>query len=197
MCAQQLGCHSLCLPATGRRSCFQDLAQFHPRPPHAVRASIGTNPLIKWFLASCLLSQPLAAVGHTYEEQAVAAVLMGEAWSEGTQGMMAVAEVIHQRSVDKKKTPLQVVTVRRGPVHAFSCLNGTTLGALISRYSRKADYDKALQIAQAVCQEPDKLPGLTHAANHFTRATEKPFWASGSQPIAIIGQHAFYKLKSY
>jgi spore germination cell wall hydrolase CwlJ-like protein len=152
---------------------------------------------MKLLLTSCLLSLPLAATSYTYEEKAVAAILMGEAWSEGTEGMTAVAEVIHQRSVDKKQTPLQVVAARRGRVHAFSCLNGTTLGALIAKFNRKADYETALQIAQTVCQAPEKLPGLTLSANHFTRATEQPAWATAKQPVVIIGAHAFYKLKSY
>ncbi len=199
MCAQEPGRQLWCLPAAGGRSRCRRRRHLpcEPRTPKATGARNGANRVIHWVLASCLFGIPLAANGHTYEEKAVAAVLMGEAWSEGTQGMLAVAEVIHQRSLDKKKTPLQVVTARGGRVHAFSCLNGTTLGALITRYSRKADYEKALEIAQAVCEEPDKLPGLTQAANHFTLATEQPYWAYGEQPVVIIGQHAFYKLKRY
>jgi spore germination cell wall hydrolase CwlJ-like protein len=199
MCAQHPGWQPLCLPATGTRSCCRTLPYLpcQRRTPKAIGARNGANRVINWVFASCLFGLPLAANCHTYEEKAVAAVLMGEAWSEGIQGMTAVAEVIHQRSLDKKKTPLQVVMARGGRVHAFSCLNGTTMGALITRYSRKADYDKALEIAQAVCEEPDKLPGLTQAANHFTLATEQPYWAYGKQPVVIIGQHAFYKLKSY
>ena len=118
-------------------------------------------------------------MGQTYEEQAVAAVLMGEAWSEGVQGMTAVAEVIHQRAKDKGWTPLQVVTSHRGRTHAFSCLNGKTIEQLISKFKSEREYKEALQIAQTVCQNPAQLPGLTKAADHFSRADEQPYWAKG------------------
>jgi N-acetylmuramoyl-L-alanine amidase len=152
---------------------------------------------MRWLLSSCLLGLPVVAAGHTYEEKAVAAVLMGEAWSDGLPGMTAVAEVIHQRAIEKGLTPLQIVAAHRGRVHAFSCLNGTTLDALIEKFSRKTDYQQALQLAQTINQAPDTLPGLTNSANHFTRATELPFWAKGERPVAVVGRHAFYKLKSF
>jgi hypothetical protein len=61
----------------------------------------------------------MAAFGVTHQERAVAAVLMGEAWSEGIQGMTAVAEVIHQRAVEKKSNsaPSPVSATRKS-----SCL---------------------------------------------------------------------------
>jgi spore germination cell wall hydrolase CwlJ-like protein len=122
---------------------------------------------------------------------------MGEAWSEGAQGMTAVAEVIHQRAVDKGRTPLETILSHRGPYHAFSSLNGTTLDGLILKFSPQPDFQKALQIAQTACEAPARLPGLAKFANHFTRATERPYWAKGYRPVAIIGQHAFYRLARY
>jgi spore germination cell wall hydrolase CwlJ-like protein len=122
---------------------------------------------------------------------------MGEAWSEGVLGMTAVAEVIHQRSMDKSKAPLEIISANRGQIHAFSCLNGTTLNRLIQKFSREPAYQQALQIAQTMCQTPDRLPGLTNFANHFTRTTERPYWARGKRPVAVIGRHAFYRLEHY
>ena len=152
---------------------------------------------MKWLLIGCVCGRLFTALGQTYEEHAVAAVLMGEAWSEGVRGMTAVAEVIHQRAVEKKRTPVQIVTARRGRVHAFSCLNGTTLVRLIRKFSRKPDYSEALRLAQILYQTPDRLPGLARGANHFTRADEHPHWAKGKEPVAVIGQHAFYRLTRY
>jgi N-acetylmuramoyl-L-alanine amidase len=152
---------------------------------------------MKWFLTCCLCGLGLTVPGQTHEEQAVAAVLMGEAWSEGARGMTAVAEVIHQRAIEKGRTPLQIVTARRRRVHAFSCLNGATLDRLIHQFRQEPDYQHALQLAQTVCQTPDRLPGLTLGANHFTRATERPYWAKGKRPVVVIGRHAFYRLKHY
>ena len=143
----------------------------------------------------CLVGVAAAALGQTYQERAVAAVLMAEAWSEGLRGMTAVGEVIHQRAKEQGRTPLQVVAARRGRVRAFSCLNGKTLDGLIRRYSPEPDFQGALQIAHTVCCEPHRLPGLTRSANHFTRKTERPYWAAGQEPVAIIGRHAFYRLK--
>jgi len=143
------------------------------------------------------LRAPMNAAGQTYEEKAIAAVLMGEAWSEGISGMTAVAEVIHQRVQDKRWTPLKVVSSRRGRVHAFSCLNRTTLDQLIAKFEAQPDFAKALQIAKTTCQTPSHLPGLTKTADHYSHVEEKPYWAKGHEPVVIIGQHAFYKLKRY
>jgi len=145
----------------------------------------------------CLWGLQFTALGVTYEERGVAAVLMGEAWSEGAQGMTAVAEVIHQRVVDKGKSPLRIISAHQGQTHAFSCLNGTTLDGLIRKFSREPDYQQALQLAQTMCQTPARLPGFSRFANHFTRADEHPYWAKGQRPVAIIGRHAFYKLEHY
>ena len=146
---------------------------------------------------ACLVGLPLIATAHTYQERAVAAVLMGEAWSGGVRSMTAVADVIHQRAVEKRWTPLRVVSEHRGKVHAFSCLNGTTLNHLIEKFRRKHDYRQALRIASLVCENPARLPRLVGAANHYTLATEHPYWAKGKRPVAIVGGQAFYKLKYF
>ena len=150
---------------------------------------------MKWLLTVCMWSLTFTTTGATYEERAVASVLMGEAWSDGFRGMTAVAEVIHQRSLEKGKSPLQVISAHRRRVHAFSCLNGTTLDRLIQKFARQPDFKGARRLAETVCQSPSSLPGLSKAANHYTRANETPYWARGTRPVAIIGSHAFYKLE--
>ena len=156
------------------------------------------NQKMRWFLTLSLMIVPMTFWGQTYQQQAVAAVLMGEAWSEGAQGMTAVAEVIHQRAVEKQWTPLRVVAAARGKVHAFSCVNGTTIDRLIQKFSQEPSYQLALQIAQTTCLDPPAgSPGMTKFATHYTLATERPYWARDQRPVAIIGRHAFYKLKNY
>ena len=152
---------------------------------------------MKWLIILYLIVGISPARGQSHEEQAVAAVLMDEAWSEGIPGMTAVAEVIHQRAVEKSRTPLQVVTARGRHIHAFCCLDGATLDQLIQKFTPLPDYQKALQIAQTVCQSPDQLPGLARHANHFTSVTERPYWARGHRPVCVIGRHAFYRLEKY
>ena len=152
---------------------------------------------MKWLLTYFVCGLPMMAMASTYEERAVASVLMGEAWSEGARGMTAVGEVIHQRAIDKKQAPLDVISNHTGRVHSFSCLNGTTLDKLIEKFSIQPDYQRALRIAEKVCESPSDLPGLTNSADHYTRVQERPYWARGHHPVAIIGSHAFYKLKQY
>ena len=152
---------------------------------------------MKQLLTLLLCGLPLAVMAQTYSEEAVAAVLMGEAWSEGIRGMTAVADVIRQRAREKDCTPLQVVEFHRGRVHAFSCLNGTTLDQLIEKFRSEPDFQQALRLAQIVCRTPDRLPGLVGTANHYTRATERPLWVQGRRPLTTIGKHAFYRLNHY
>jgi spore germination cell wall hydrolase CwlJ-like protein len=145
-------------------------------------------------LALCLLAGHVGRA-HTYQEKAVAAVLMGEAWGEGTTGMIAVGEVVRERSVRLNRTPLKVVTARGRGVHAFSCLNGTNIDALIRKFAKVSDYQTALEIARTVCRTPEQLPGITQGATHFVLATEQPYWAEGHEPVVVIGAHAFYRLR--
>jgi hypothetical protein len=97
----------------------------------------------------------------------------------------------------KGRTPLQIITAHRGRVHAFFCLNGTTLGRLIQKCRPHPGFEAAWRIARAVCQAPELLPSLTHGATHFTRASERPYWPRGVRPVATIGHHAFYQLEHY
>lgn len=76
-------------------------------------------------------------------------------------------------------------------------MNGTTVDRLILKFSGEPDFLRALKLAQIVCQSPDQLPGITMSATHFTLVTEHPYWAKGEKPVAVIGRHAFYKLKRY
>lgn len=140
----------------------------------------------------------LAGMGQTYQEKVVAAVLMAEAWCQGEKGMTAVGEVIATRAQWRHITPLRVVTAqnKKSGIHAFACLNGTTPDRLVSRYQKQEDFALALSIARSVVRAPDQLPGVARGADHFTRKEEKPYWARGHRPVAIIGDHAFYRLRA-
>jgi len=146
--------------------------------------------LLALLLAPALYAQP-------YQEKIVAAVLVAEASSEGVRGMKAVAEVIQQRAEDKGKTPLQVVTSGTRQRRAFSCLNGTTPEKLHQHWSKDENYDEALKIAAVLVRQPERLGSLTNRATHYTQKWEKPYWAKGKKPVAIIGHHAFYRLDAY
>jgi N-acetylmuramoyl-L-alanine amidase len=164
-----------------------------------VRHPVAHSGALAWMIGT-LLSLEVAwgasasMSAQTAEQQVVAAVLMGEAWCQGSTGMMAVGEVIHQRCVKQGKTPMQVVTAGRSGVHAFSCLNRTSPEALIRKFREVPDFQIALEVARMVCCAPQQLPGITRQATHYSRAVEKPWWARGSKPVAIVGDHAFYRL---
>ena len=143
-----------------------------------------------------LFSLPGAGLcAASYEQCVIAAVIAGEAANQGRVGMVAVAEVIHQRVGESGWTPIRVVTLgnRRG-IHAFSCLNRTTPPALVKKWLRDPAYETALELAQLLCEAPQKLPDTTRSANFFSRLGAKPAWARGISPVAVINDHAFYRI---
>ena len=130
---------------------------------------------------------PLRAA--TYGQKVVAAVLLAEARGEGETGMMAVAEVIRHRADQKGVSMLAVVHAG-----AFSSLNGTTRDKLLRRFEHHPLFPEALRIARLAYNEPQKLRNLSHSATHFTDKDERPYWAEGHTPVAVIGNHTFYRL---
>lgn len=135
------------------------------------------------------LSCTFAARAATYGQQVVAAVLLAEARGEGTQGMVAVAEVMRRRADAEGLTMLAVA--RPG---AFSSLNGTTHDKLLKKFQGHPLFTEALKIARIAYNEPKRLHNLTRGATHFTHKAETPYWAEGHTPVAVIGNHAFYRL---
>lgn len=144
-----------------------------------------------------LFSLPEARVfAATYEQRVIAAVIAGEAANQGRVGMVAVAEVIHQRVGESGWTPIRVVT--RGNqhgLHAFSCLNRTTPPALVKKWHHDPAYETALVLAQLLCEAPERLPYTTRSANSFFRLGGNPAWARGLSPVVVIKDHAFYNIR--
>jgi spore germination cell wall hydrolase CwlJ-like protein len=140
----------------------------------------------------CLIATAASCLGATWEEKVVAAVIAGEARGEGRAGMVAVGEVIRQRCSERKQTPFQVVTAR----NEFTSKVGLTATEIVRRYGREDGYATALDVASMVCKYPNRLPGITHRANSFDSKTAKPWWARGHKPVAIIGNHAFYRIRN-
>lgn len=138
------------------------------------------------------LGWALAAAEPPYAYKVIAAVIVAEAGGEGENGMSAVAEVIRERGQRLKMTPFQVVSAKK----AFSCLNSTSPARLIRKQQQQEKvYAYALALADCLYHAPQNLPNATNKATHFTRKEEKPYWAKGHKPVAVIGAHAFYRLK--
>lgn len=130
------------------------------------------------------------ASAGTYGQKVLAAVLLAEARGEGETGMLAVAEVIRERADRRGVTPLAVL--KPG---AFTSLNGKTHERLLRKHQRHPLFDTALSIARMTYNEPEKLRNITRDATHFTHKRETPHWARGEVPVAVIGNHAFYRLE--
>ncbi len=82
-------------------------------------------------------------------------------------------------------------------MHAFSCLNGTTPDALARKFQREKQFQTALSVVRAVRRGQHPFAGITRSATHFTLAREGAPWAKGLQPVAVVGRHAFYRMKTY
>lgn len=149
------------------------------------------NRIQWWMMAvAMLMTAPAATRAQSYEEKSVAAVLMAEAWNQGSDGMLGVGEVIATRARDNRQTPWGVISADG----AFSCLRRRSIDQWIRHFQGTKDWPAVVAIAQRVVQRPKSLPGLTRGANHFTRREEKPRWARGRRPVLVLRDHAFYKL---
>jgi cell wall hydrolase len=143
--------------------------------------------VVLWLAGSATASE-----NDDQERRTVAAVLVAEAGGEGQIGMEAVAEVILQRSRADRESLFCVVTRPR----QFSCLNGTTIERLVEKSSRHARFPLALAIVDRMIGDPDAFPRRTNGADHFSRKDEAPYWARGRTPVAVVGNHAFYRLRN-
>lgn len=154
--------------------------------------------ITKWFtvlpaVVCCLRGGDLEAASRPsppYGQQVVAAVLMGEAWGEGEAAMTAVAEVIRRRADLKGISPLAVVVQPK----QFTCLNRCSPEDLIRRFHNEPDFQKALRIARRLYNQPRSLPGHSRGATHFERVGNRAHWTRGHQPVARVGQLAFYRI---
>jgi spore germination cell wall hydrolase CwlJ-like protein len=124
----------------------------------------------------------------TQEQKVVAITILAEARGEGTKGMYAVAAVIAQRAMERKRTPEQICL----KPYQFSCWNGKKVADLEHLLTvPQAKY--AILLAKTVKQLSRDYVGY---ANHYhaTWMKQKPYWAKGVKPVKVIGNHAFYKL---
>jgi hypothetical protein len=140
------------------------------------------------FIATIFLATVTRVFCSTYDDRVIAAVIVAEAAGESKVGMICVAEVIRQRAIEYGIRPVQAVLKR----HHFSSLNRTTPDRLIHKHERTPEFQYALCVVGWL--NSNRLPGYTKMANHFTRKTERPYWARHKRPVAVIGNHAFYRL---
>lgn len=126
------------------------------------------------------------------ERETVAACLVLEAASQGTEGMRAVMAVIRNRSGGRPE--LFSPTVLRQK--QFSALNRVTagrelLGHAIDRARRDRMWSRALQLVDESVSDTWRDPTL--GATHYTRAVESTRWTRSLAKTVTIGAHSFYR----
>ena len=143
---------------------------------------------MKTILAASLIAfAAFAEPTLTKEEQVIALTLLAEARGEGAEGMEAVAMVIKQRMANRKQTASQVCLAPK----QFSCWNGKSSDDLRHLWQSPAAPD-----AIEVVRRFGKLntAAIGHA-DHYCTVKIKPYWSKGKTPVAVIGNHKFFKLR--
>jgi spore germination cell wall hydrolase CwlJ-like protein len=130
-----------------------------------------------------------------WERQIVAACLVLEASDQGEQGMIAVANVMHNRS---DKNPSRIYREVKKP-YAFSSLNAATTGKTrnrgfaghVTRASRDLNWRIALRVVDKMYA--GTLADLTRGATHYSLTNEYVSWMSNMKLTVVIGNHKFLR----
>ncbi len=127
-----------------------------------------------------------------WQRQAVTACLVLEAACQGEAGMRAVMAVVRNRA---QQSPARFAreVLRPRQFSAFNAVSAghETLWKAVLRAQRDQSWPIAEQLVAEAC-----LPGWkdsTHGATHYTRASERPYWAKDMHVTARIGDHVFYR----
>ena len=143
---------------------------------------------MKTILAASLIAfAAFAEPTLTKEQQIIAMTLLAEARGEGIEGMEAVAMVIKQRMANRKQSASQVC---RAPKQ-FSCWNGKTSDDLHHLWQSPAAPD-AIEVVRRFGKLNTEAIGH---ADHYCTVKIKPYWSKGKTPVAVIGNHKFFKLR--
>lgn len=126
----------------------------------------------------------------------LARVLWGEDRGEGRAGMQAVACVVMNRANNPRWWGRDLRGVLLRPKQ-FSCLlaGDPNRKALLAVTAADPAFRVALQVADAAMAR--RLRDVTNGADHYlvTSWARRTEWAAGKVPVAIIGNHSFYRLE--
>ena len=149
---------------------------------------------VGWFITACLVcacsggcSRGAESSQLTNEQQVLALTLLAEARGEGVRGMEAVAMVVKQRMTNRSQTAKQVCLAPK----QFSAWNGRSRTDLEYLWRSPAASD-----AIGVVRRFDELdPAVIGYADHYCTLRITPYWALDQKPVAVIGNHKFFRLK--
>tara|TARA_Y100001963_G_scaffold112676_1_gene156019 strand:+ start:1390 stop:1878 length:489 start_codon:yes stop_codon:yes gene_type:complete len=147
----------------------------------------------------CLLHSVAYSEGLTKEQNIIAQTLLGEARGEGKAGMYAVACIVKRR-MELKSYPNTAMRVCLEPSQfdywtqrkrvKWDDQNRANVRRLMQTDTELARYAKLL----AININRVDLNYIKNADHYCTLDTHN-YWTKGNKPVAIIGQHKFYKLK--
>ena len=133
------------------------------------------------------------------EVDVLARTLWGEARGESAMGMNAVANVVLNRvrvAEDHGKYwwGNNIIQVCQKP-YQFSCWNRSDPNFRKLQEVDESDlyFATALRIARRASAEA--LEDNTEGATHYHAAGVVPYWAKNEVPVAVVGNHIFYKLE--
>lgn len=123
-------------------------------------------------------------------KELAAAILVAEAGGEGTNGLMAVTEVINNRMKARKISLYAVITEPR----AFACFykSRSNPQGFITKWKKHPRYSYALW-----CINNYKGNSLTKGSLYYHEKKLKAKWSKGVKPTAKIGNHLFFATIKY
>ena len=133
------------------------------------------------------------------EIDTMARTIWGEARGEGLNGMTGVGLVILNRVKKSKKLGgfwwgNDIVAVCKKP-YQFSCWNENdpNYQKLLSIDTTDESFATAKRISARLIRI-ENHDDITDGANHYHTVNISPKWSIGESPVAVIGNHVFYRL---
>lgn len=141
------------------------------------------------FLFACVFGSSLLANTQisvsVSKLEVVAATLIAEAGGEkDLRAMHAVAEVIYNRSISRKLSPMQICLQRK----QFSCWNGKDVETEIEKAKKHKKWLNALKIAQNLGST-----NFSKNAQFYHTTKINPSWNKKMIATVTIENHKFYK----
>ncbi len=137
--------------------------------------------------------------GLTKEQNTIAQTLLGEARGEGKAGLYAIACIVKRR-MELKSYPNTAMGV---------CLEPSQFDYWTQRKRVKWDDQNRANVRRLMQTDTELVRyakmlaininrvdlNYTKNADHYCTLDTHNYWTKGRKPVAIIGQHKFYKLK--
>jgi spore germination cell wall hydrolase CwlJ-like protein len=127
------------------------------------------------------------------DERCLAEAIYYEARGEGTEGQMAIAEVVFHR-LHRPGYPRSICgVVYQGVGEGVSCQFSFVCNGEMLRRKTPTDWYRAKRLAARIISGITQLGDSTDGATSFHAADVEPGWADSLERTVQIGNHIFYK----